>query len=107
MYNVSEIMEKINIREGSHIAEPGCGPGFFTIPLAERVFPSGKVYAIDTSYEAISMLKKHIRDRPELHGTIEMVMMLMIFSMHTIHYIINVPFIIILNFQASNQTGSI
>ena len=71
MYNVPEIMEKIKIREGSHIAEPGCGPGFFTIPLAERVFPSGKVYAIDSNYEALSILKKHIRDRHELHGTIE------------------------------------
>lgn len=35
------------IREGQTVADIGCGPGFFTIPLAEMVGPGGRVIAVD------------------------------------------------------------
>lgn len=40
-------VEKVNIKKGDIILEYGCGSGSFTIPIAEMVGPSGKVYAAD------------------------------------------------------------
>ena len=45
--NPKKKVEKVNIREGNYILEYGCGSGSFTIPLAERVGSSGRVYAAD------------------------------------------------------------
>lgn len=40
-------ISKINIKKGDFVLEYGCGSGSFTIPLAEMVGSSGKVYAAD------------------------------------------------------------
>jgi len=29
------------------VADLGCGPGYYTLPLAESVGPEGRVYAVD------------------------------------------------------------
>jgi ubiquinone/menaquinone biosynthesis C-methylase UbiE len=41
---------------GSVVADIGCGPGYFTIPMAELVGSSGKVYAVDSDPKAIRAL---------------------------------------------------
>jgi ubiquinone/menaquinone biosynthesis C-methylase UbiE len=41
------------IREGQTAADLGCGPGFFTMALAEAVGPAGTVYAVDSDERAI------------------------------------------------------
>jgi len=46
------------IREGMIVIEPGSGMGYFTIPLAEIVGPSGKVIAIDIEPKMIAVLEK-------------------------------------------------
>jgi ubiquinone/menaquinone biosynthesis C-methylase UbiE len=46
------------IREGMIVMEPGSGMGYFTIPLAEMVGPSGKVIAIDIEPRMIAVLEK-------------------------------------------------
>jgi len=40
-------VSKTDVKKDDYILEYGCGPGSFTIPLAEMVGPSGKVYAAD------------------------------------------------------------
>lgn len=35
------------VREGDNVADLGCGPGFFTLPLARMVGAGGKVAAVD------------------------------------------------------------
>ncbi|MBI4257709.1 MAG: methyltransferase domain-containing protein [Thaumarchaeota archaeon] len=41
------------VSRGDMVADLGCGPGFYTIPMAEVVGPEGKVYAIDSDEKAI------------------------------------------------------
>jgi SAM-dependent methyltransferase len=51
-------LDKIGIREGMTVADVGAGVGYFTIRLARRVGPSGKVYAVDVQPEMLSILKQ-------------------------------------------------
>jgi ubiquinone/menaquinone biosynthesis C-methylase UbiE len=46
------------VREGVTVLEPGPGMGFFTIPLARLVGPSGKVIAVDLQQKMIDGLKR-------------------------------------------------
>jgi ubiquinone/menaquinone biosynthesis C-methylase UbiE len=46
------------VKEGQVVADLGCGPGFFTLALAECVGPEGRVYAIDSDEKAVQALKK-------------------------------------------------
>lgn len=45
------------VREGMVVADVGCGPGFYTIPIAEIVREKGKVYAVDANPKSIEVLK--------------------------------------------------
>jgi len=42
-----EVMNDLHLRAGSQVADVGCGDGYFTYHLAERVGPQGRVYAED------------------------------------------------------------
>jgi ubiquinone/menaquinone biosynthesis C-methylase UbiE len=46
------------VSEGQTVADLGCGPGYYTLALAERVGPKGKVYAVDSDEKAIRALEK-------------------------------------------------
>ena len=46
------------VTEGQVVADLGCGPGYFTLPLAECVGSRGRVYAIDSNEKAIRALEK-------------------------------------------------
>ena len=49
---------------GDAVADIGCGPGFFTLPLAESVGDDGSVIAVDLQ---AAMLEK-VRERAEKRG---------------------------------------
>jgi len=51
------------VTAGCMAADIGCGPGYFTIPLAETVGPSGRVYAADPDSKAINALNEKIDAR--------------------------------------------
>jgi 2-polyprenyl-3-methyl-5-hydroxy-6-metoxy-1,4-benzoquinol methylase len=46
------------VREGMTVLEPGCGMGYFTIPLAKMVGESGKIVAVDIQPGMLSALKR-------------------------------------------------
>ena len=59
------------VREGMIVLEPGCGMGYFTLPLARMVGPSGRVVAVDLQQKMLSVLSRRARkagllDRIEL-----------------------------------------
>lgn len=47
-----------HIREGMIVLEPGPGMGFFTLPLARLVGPSGRIVAVDLQPKMIAGLKR-------------------------------------------------
>lgn len=55
-----QIMDHLRIGEGSVVADLGAGGGWFTIRLAQRVGPNGKVYAEDVQPEMIGSIRRRI-----------------------------------------------
>lgn len=51
-------LAKVPVREGMTVVDYGCGPGRYTIPLAELVGPGGKVFAVDIQPLAIRTVKE-------------------------------------------------
>jgi len=59
------------VREGMVVLEPGCGMGYFTLPLARMVGPKGRVVAVEIQSKMLSILERRARkaallDRIEL-----------------------------------------
>lgn len=42
--------------KGNIVADIGCGPGYFTLSIAEVVGPTGRVYAVDSDSRSIEVL---------------------------------------------------
>jgi ubiquinone/menaquinone biosynthesis C-methylase UbiE len=51
------------VSESQVVADLGCGPGYYTIALAESVGPNGKVYAVDSDEKAIRAVEKKAKSR--------------------------------------------
>lgn len=56
-----QIMDALHIAEGSTIADLGAGGGWFTMRLADRVGPNGKVYAEDIQPQMIEAIKRRVQ----------------------------------------------
>ncbi len=48
------------VREGMTVLEPGPGLGFFTIELARRVGPTGRVIAVDVQQQMLEGLQRRV-----------------------------------------------
>jgi len=46
------------VRDGMVVLEPGCGMGYFTLPLARMVGPDGRVVAVELQNKMLSVLKR-------------------------------------------------
>ena len=46
------------VRAGQTAADLGCGPGYYTLALADLVGPEGKVYAVDSDERVIKVLER-------------------------------------------------
>ena len=53
-----EVMDALGISAGSSVADVGCGDGYFTFHLAERVGLAGHVYAVDIDEGALKKLRQ-------------------------------------------------
>lgn len=58
--NADKILSPV-VRAGMTVLEPGCGMGFFTLPLARRVGPAGRVVAVDIQPKMLAVLRKRAR----------------------------------------------
>jgi ubiquinone/menaquinone biosynthesis C-methylase UbiE len=59
------------VRDGMIVLEPGCGMGYFTLPLARMVGPKGRVVAVEIQPKMLSVVGRRARkaglsDRIEL-----------------------------------------
>ena len=54
------VLSLIPIQVHHQIADVGCGPGFFTIPLAKYVF-DGKVFALDIQQEMLDSTQEAVK----------------------------------------------
>jgi precorrin-6B methylase 2 len=50
------LVEALAIQPGQTVCDMGCGNGFYTLELARRVGPRGRVYAVDVQPEMLRML---------------------------------------------------
>lgn len=58
------VVDSFELKEGMAIADFGCGAGYFTILLAERVGSSGKIYALDVQEYALD----NVRAKAKING---------------------------------------
>ena len=58
-----KMLAEVEIKPGSHVLDFGCGPGVFTTKIAEKIGPSGSVYALDINPLAVSMVKRKARKK--------------------------------------------
>lgn len=49
------------VHKGMTVLEPGCGMGYFTLPLAEMVGPEGRVVAVDLQDKMLSSLRRRAK----------------------------------------------
>jgi ubiquinone/menaquinone biosynthesis C-methylase UbiE len=63
--NPEEVWRRVGLRPGEIVADVGAGTGFFALPAAAQVGPTGRVYAIDLSADLVDLLHTR-RDRESL-----------------------------------------
>lgn len=59
---VEELSSNFFIKKGDRIVEFGCGGGYFTALLAEKIGPNGKVYAVDILEDALKETEELIKE---------------------------------------------
>ena len=55
---VDELIEKTDVSEGMVCVDLGCGAGALSLPLAEKVGSTGKVYAVDTNPNVLQVIEE-------------------------------------------------
>ena len=63
LLDAENALQEVGLKTGDTFLDAGCGEGSFSIPAAEIIGDSGKVYAIDISEEAINTLKEEIKKK--------------------------------------------
>jgi ubiquinone/menaquinone biosynthesis C-methylase UbiE len=56
--DIERAMDAVGVAPGMVVGEAGAGDGYFTLPLARRVGPTGVVYANDISSRALRFLEE-------------------------------------------------
>jgi ubiquinone/menaquinone biosynthesis C-methylase UbiE len=56
------VIASLGLRPGDRVADIGAGSGYFTLPLARAVGPSGRVHAVDVDEEMNEYLRKRVRE---------------------------------------------
>jgi len=59
--NIKKEIIRSGMKEGSHVLDYGCGPGFVTVPAAKIVGSQGVIYALDIHPFAKEIIDKKIK----------------------------------------------
>jgi ubiquinone/menaquinone biosynthesis C-methylase UbiE len=54
------VIERLELAEGEHAADVGCGTGFYTLALASAVGPEGRIFGVDIQEESLEFLEQRI-----------------------------------------------
>lgn len=54
-----DVVAALKLEPGERVADVGCGPGYFTIPIAKAVGPTGKVWAVDIETKMLARTREH------------------------------------------------
>lgn len=57
-----QVIDLLRLSPGATVADVGCGDGFYTIPLARRLTPKGKIFAVDIDETALSKLRQRLAE---------------------------------------------
>jgi ubiquinone/menaquinone biosynthesis C-methylase UbiE len=57
--DIERALDVLGVAPGMVVGEAGAGDGYFTLPMARRVGPTGLVYANDISTRALRSLEEH------------------------------------------------
>jgi SAM-dependent methyltransferase len=63
------VMDAVGVRPGMVVGEVGAGRGYFTVKLARRVGPDGRVFANDIDGDALAELEQRCHDE-NLHNVV-------------------------------------
>jgi ubiquinone/menaquinone biosynthesis C-methylase UbiE len=64
-----EALLQPHVAPGMTVLEPGCGFGYFTLPLARMVGPTGKVLCVDVEPKVVARLQRRV-DRAGLSSRV-------------------------------------
>jgi ubiquinone/menaquinone biosynthesis C-methylase UbiE len=56
-----QVMDALHVAEGTVVADIGAGGGWFTVRLARRVGPNGRVYAVDVQRLMIEAIQRRVQ----------------------------------------------
>ena len=59
----SKAIELLNLKDGMVVADIGAGVGYYTIRMAKKVGPTGRVYASDIQPEMLTLLRKRLDEQ--------------------------------------------
>jgi PelA/Pel-15E family pectate lyase len=54
----STLLQSLRVQAGDVVCDLGCGNGFYTLPLAEMVGPTGRVLAVDIQKQMLTLLRR-------------------------------------------------
>jgi ubiquinone/menaquinone biosynthesis C-methylase UbiE len=65
--SIEAFWRRVGLARGAVVADVGAGAGRFAFPAAERVGPSGRVYAVEISAELVAWLREEAGRRSVAH----------------------------------------
>lgn len=61
--SLSKLIDSLKLTEGDRVADIGAGSGVLTFRMAEKVGPTGKVWALDIQPEMLEAIEKRMEER--------------------------------------------
>jgi ubiquinone/menaquinone biosynthesis C-methylase UbiE len=61
--NPSVVLKQLGLKPGMIVCDMGCGNGFYSLPIAEMVAPTGKVLAVDIQAEMLQLLSRRSAEK--------------------------------------------